>query len=471
MMHLKLDKIRQSLQGRTDFELHCHTMTLEAVDVDLPKFCGPGAIRIGASGNLSFIMYAQSVMAVHIPERLKAGEVVPKDLIYRLVAIDGDKTEWISEQLDGFRIQPSICSNNAVITGKLYDLRSCTPIFPEGISAELTESSLTLFVFDQIDIPLNTRTVTEITVDGEHFSGGGAKLNVAKVDVREIGFTFTKEDDFLRVRAISAKLPSGIHNRIVESLQFILARPVWWTMMCHEAGNNLLTHIRSLPDYVHDRTPFPPIKSVAFYDPTKCVWQLFAKYFEHASRHDDDDSWHPMSRFVYSAIEARAAGFDTYRLALGVAIEGILKTAFDKIYAPADDFLLVVEDVLKHTNDWQCPIAWDGEQSFRQRLRGSLGQLRSPRADDRLRTLCKMNVLSEDELFAWKKMRNETAHACRPSQVPHQTELDQIAKVTILMHKLVFQAIDYSGSYADYTTHGFPNREFSAVKPDCMRPQ
>jgi hypothetical protein len=468
MLSFVLDRISESIRAGSDFDLHCHSMTLSAFDKGMPTFHGPGAIRIASDGNLRFTMYSQSFETCPIPGGMVAGDLFPSDSIYRLTAIDGNETEWHSDQVPGIHIQPNTCLKQALVTGDLIDVHSSEPMFPEGFSAVLAESALTLYVFDKVDIPLNTRTVTEIRVDGDEFPLGGAKLNIAKLEVRGHKFSFTRHDDYFEIRVAAPTLIGGLDKRIIEALQFVLARPIWWTILNEQSGNTTVTRLRSSPMHASKKTSRPPIRSVAFHDQTNCFWPLYATYFEYILEHDKS-SWHPISRYLYSVIESRAAGFDTYRLALGIAVEGILKTAFKEVSAPSKDHLDAVSSVLDYLEKWECPPQWEksDEKRFRSRVNGSVSGLRSTRAADQLRKLNELGVISDDEMSAWAKLRNKTAHADRPDRLSRQDEHNEVSKVTTLMHKLVFQTIGYSGKYSDYGTRGFPTRDFVSVRDDA----
>jgi len=413
-------------------------------------------------------MYSQSLETYPMPDRGVSGDLIPSDSIYRLSAIDEDDTEWISDQVPDVIVQPNKCMKQARVTGDLVDVYSREPMFPDGYSVVLAESVLTLYVFDRVDIPLNTRTVTKEGVDGEEFPMGGARLNISRFDVLDHKFSFTRHDDLLEITVAAPSLVTASDKRVIEALQFVLARPIWWTILCEESGDTVLTRLRSGPMHSARETYLPPIQDVAFYDQTKCFWPLYAKYFEYIIEHDKD-SWHPMSRYLYSAIEAHAAGFDTYQLALGVAVEGILKTAFNDVFTPSKKLLDAVDSVLNYLEKWECPSTWHQgeEERFRSRVSGSLNGLRSARARDQLGKLNELDVISDDELSAWVSLRNKTAHAHRPDRLPSQKELNEVSKVTTLMHKLVFQAIGYSGKFSDYGTRGFPKRDFVAVRYDA----
>jgi hypothetical protein len=459
-----LDNISKSIRAQKDFDLHCHSMILATGDKDMPKFRGPGAIRIGSRGNLQFTIYADSLETYPLRYGTKSGELIPDDPIYRLTAIDQNETEWISDVVPNVQIQPTKGLKKAVVTGDLIDIHCREPMYPDGLSAIPIQSDLTLYVFDSIDIPLNTSTETQIKVNGELVRGSGAELNIAKVEVDDHKFSFTHHDDLLEIQASAPTLAAALDKRIIESLQFILARPIWWTILHEESGDTTFSRIRSAPRHATTKNYLPPIDSVAYFDQTNCVWKLYAKYFE-CIRDSDQQGWHPLSRFVYSAIEARIAGFDTYRLALGVAIEGILKTAFENVFTPSRKHLDAVEGVVEHLKDWRCQFEWEEESTsrFRKRIMGAIAPLRNARPLDQLKSLADLRVVAEDELRAWKSLRNKTAHADQPDGMPSQKELKEVLKVTTMMHKLVFQAIGYSGKYNDYGKPGFPLQHFEFV--------
>lgn len=429
----------------------------------MAAYRGPGMIRVGPDRKLQFTIYADSYKDDSTQRDGLAGELVPDDAIYRLSAVDSEGGEWIATSSFDVCVQPNADETKAVLTGRLAEVCSSRPIFPKGVSAKLPESSLILRVFGKVDVPLNTRTVTKKQVDGDEFPTGGAKLNVARFEAGSYRFSLTHDDDLLEIQVKGQTLVPGLDKRVIESLQFVLARPVWWTIQCEERDDTVFTRIRSAPPHLAEESHLPSIGSIYIYDRTECVWLLFAKYFEHILGHDEH-SWHPLSRYVYSAFEAHAAGFDTYRLALGVAIEGILESEFKDAYAPTQQFLDAVNSVIDHIHGWKHPATLEDAENFRKRVEGSVSTLRNPRAGDRLKALIDKGVVTNGEFSAWKGLRNKAAHGDRPDRLPTQPDIDQVDTVTTLMHKLVFQAIGYAGKYTDYGTRGFPTRDFPSVR-------
>jgi hypothetical protein len=459
MFSLQLDKIRESIRAGQEFELHCHSMTLRAARSGMRTFGGPGVIRIESSRKIRFAVYADTFDRASEPERGLSGELVPDDTVYGLSAIDESGIEWTSARVLRFRVQPNSDMTRALVTGDLSEICSNHRFLSEGMSLTLARKSLTLSVFEQIDIPLNTRTVTSRHLDGDEFPLGGAELNVAKLETENYKFSFTRHDDLLELRVEGEAIAPAIESRVIESLQFVLARPIRWMMLNEDRDATIYSRIRAVKRDRAIKSYLPPIDSLDFYDKTKCVWPLFVKYFEYIAGHEGPN-WHPLSRFVYSTFEARAAGYDTYRLVLGVAVEGILNRLFKHVHKPDKSYLLVVDTIEKHLQGWSCMSSHEEELSFRNRFASWCDHLRAPSASDRLWALRDKGLVSPTEFDAWKQLRNKTAHADQPDQLPTQGEIDQVDTVTTLMHKLVFQAIGYTGKYTDYGSHGFPIRDF-----------
>jgi hypothetical protein len=287
-------------------------------------------------------------------------------------------------------------------------------------------------------------------------------VDVAKVQVRDFQYTFTRHDDLLTIRIEGPALAPTLDRRVIEALQFVLARPIWWTILCEEKSETVFSRLRSAPPSPHSakESHLPPIKSIQFYDKTNCVWTLFAKYLEYVLDREKT-SWHPISMFIYSVFISHAAGFDSYRLALGVAVEGILQSAFKEICAPNDEQLHAIKALEEYIRNWKSSPPNDYEESLRTRVGKILPNFRTSSASDRLWKLHDLGVVTEREISAWKKLRHPAAHGHQPDTLPNQSEIDEVDTVTTLIHKLVFQAIGYAGKYTDYGTHGWSTSDFA----------
>ena len=68
---------------------------------------------------------------------------------------------------------------------------------------------------------------------------------------------------------------------------------------------------------------------------------------------------------------------------------------------------------------------------------------------------------------AWQQLRHRAAHGARPLAQRTQRLLDLGEAVNVLWHTLVFCAIGYRGHFTDYSTHGWPEREYPFPETDA----
>ena len=457
----QLTPLSEAIRNGREFDLHCHWMTLRTPKDGARTYQGPGMIRFDRERQLQFTMYADSFDSNHTAERMEVGQLIPDDSIYRLSAIDDLECDWISDKVAEYMVLPNDRKTRALVTGRLTDVHSTHPMFRNNPSLRLAGTRLSLSVFEDINIPFNAKTLTTTTLENGERVTGGARMNVAKIETDGYKFVFTHGGNVLKIEVETDQLTPGLDKRVIEALQFVLARPIWWTMLSEERGDTVFSNIRSAPPPPHSggKSYLPPIDSIYFHDKTGCVWRLFASYFKFVLGHEANN-WHPLSRYVYSTIESRESGFDPYRLALGVAVEGVLNTCFQNAATPNEEYLHAVDTVEAHLREWKCPEGYTDETKIRNRMSGWCNFLRKPSTSDRLWALKELGVVTESEFDSWTSLRNETVHARRPGALPTQAEIDQVDAVTNVMHKLVFQAIGYIGKYTDYGSRGFPTRDF-----------
>ena len=77
--------------------------------------------------------------------------------------------------------------------------------------------------------------------------------------------------------------------------------------------------------------------------------------------------------------------------------------------------------------------------------------------------LAKGDVVDQEDIKAWKFIRNKAAHGALtvdPSAV--QCLLDRFNRLVVMAYKLVFFRISYQGLYTDYATRGWPEVPFDS---------
>ncbi|HEX5422023.1 MAG TPA: hypothetical protein VFW94_00620 [Candidatus Acidoferrales bacterium] len=404
-------------------------------------------------GTLAFKMYAPSRLPALPP--LQPGSLVPHSLMYRLRAVDLKGREWTSDFVSPD--QSASRNGGAVIKGTVWDLVHSTK------DGAMPVEGMDLYFLDDLAIPVTAYTETKTTSPtGEIQSSAWDRAIVESPDYR-IDFHYRRS--VLSANVVTDKLRKHSDLRVVEALQFLLARAVRWNVKQRTGRSGQETHIRCRPRQTAKPRLHKPIQFFGGHDLTGSMWALFQKYYDFASS-EASENWHPVSIHLHNASEASAASVDTQRLALGIAVEGIAAATLASVATHAPD--QAVRSILAHLDRWQGMPDWPERDSFRDRVKGLFGLLRMPRAKDRLWWAAARGFISDADVRAWSKLRNAAAHPDELDPSITQKSLALIEHVTTVMYKLVFAAIGYEGAYTDYSTRGWPTQQFSTG--GCVRP-
>lgn len=306
---------------------------------------------------------------------------------------------------------------------------------------------------ERIEIPCTTGTETQTSI-GAKPQGRSSKTDVAEFASCGHQCRLSMEAATLRVEIWPDKEPNVHHmeTRIVEGLQFVLARPMSWVLFEREGGRMERTEVRSVPMPASTRRILPPIHFTRITN-AESVWRLCDHYLRHVASHPDE-KWHPLSQRLHSVLEATAGSVEVHARTLGIEIEGILKSEFVTSGVPDD----IIHSQIDQARELIAGSRLD--EGFKERMFGSLRSMRSPRADDRLRALVEAGAITDDQRSAWKKLRNSSTHADRADFLPQQEFVDRLMRTTVLLYHLVFAAIGYHGPYTDYGSRGWPTRPY-----------
>ena len=193
------------------------------------------------------------------------------------------------------------------------------------------------------------------------------------------------------------------------------------------------------------------------------VWRMFTNYFRHVHANAEPE-WHPISRYVGSAIESTAASLEANVLALAVAVEGLAGDCFPGLAPVSPDFLREL-DAIQATVQGVALT----EQS-RSRISGSLNAMRSPRNSDIIRAFIANNRLPNGLYNSWSRLRNASAHGGGAGSRDIDTTLRLQSEVLSLMYSLVFAAITYTGPRTDYSVPGWPKRAWPIPPVPAVAP-
>jgi hypothetical protein len=181
-------------------------------------------------------------------------------------------------------------------------------------------------------------------------------------------------------------------------------------------------------------------------------WALFEKYFTFINN-NQTDRIHPLSWMIFD-LQSVESNILVQALVWSTAIESILTDYFEPIESTIGND---IEKLISY-------IKSDAySQGFQNRILGTLGHMRDPRAKDYLRLFIDSNFIENDLYKAYEDIRNAAAHGKRADIEKIQAYLTKLLKVLVLFYKLVFLRIGYVGNYIDYGKLGYPDVAFSAI--------
>jgi hypothetical protein len=164
---------------------------------------------------------------------------------------------------------------------------------------------------------------------------------------------------------------------------------------------------------------------------------------------------HPLWGQLSAVYEASSGQYvNAEALTLTVAIESLLGTVFPSLGRPSPKDIAAIREAQAYLREW------NGDESIKNRIAGSVGQLMQPRALDRMRGLAAKGAITDGQWKAWQRLRNPSAHSYLSPSMPTTEFIKLIQKVEVLFYHLVFYAIGYKGPYMDFASPGWPLRDY-----------
>lgn len=437
------------------------SIKLQRLDENNPEiYTGKGFLRIRRDHNFEMRVYADknedySKYLIQSLKRLqlhKSGEIIPRSEYFRLESIDINGSSWYSEQVE---ISLSASQHGTVIVGTLQ-----APLINKTTSLSSTpKAKIRLRFFN--DLPVHYSGVrftqaseggqpvdTQVEENHETFPANNYEITIRKVDP-ELGSTVliaTSKDE---------KLHPAIELRLEEALSYVTASKVRWALCEKRIGTS--REITIIPRSELNRSFLePPLHHKG--QTSNDFWQLFGKYFEFILPYSSEDAYHPLSLQIYHVVNGSARDLSLIALVVSIAIEGVLKVCFEDLAKPQQSFIASLEKVKSLIDRLKC-----ADESLKGRIKGSLDQMKQSRAKDRLKLLVEQGIITKEQTKTWDKLRNASAHADKNFAPEKVQELALSCHIVhVMMHRLVFQAIDYSGQYVNYGTVGWPTENFEA---------
>ena len=298
-------------------ELDCAKMELVQADTEAPTlYRGPGYIRQDDAGRIAFKIFPIEATKHPSPTEFAqlgtAGTLLPPDEFYQLAATDALGRRWVAE-----RIIPDTEHGVGGLIGVSGTVHALTSVETVKYSAYWH----TLYFFENLEFPVPSlyRMYT--------IAAGGVELACATREIEKLrsadfAVSIDRGDGEVRIR-LDSRFPFPAHAevRVVEALQFVLARSLWCRAIRSTIGNEETIKLIS-PRQASAVTRLRPPVALRTLAGLQHFWQLFDLYLRYVLRRTEA-GWHPCTVRLHAACEASANSIEAYALGLAVAVEGM----------------------------------------------------------------------------------------------------------------------------------------------------
>jgi hypothetical protein len=441
--------IDQLLAGQ--LVLHCPSMRLVPGSRATVKSAieGPGTIRLTHTEGITYTLYPKEslsprdLMAGHAME---AGTLIGAEEMHQLTTIDTCQRSWVAAGLlPDFEHGPG----GTVVSGKITELELHTECIAEQVD------NFEMIAQGRLAFSPNTSRKETVEIAGEQ-RGYRLALDTARTEVCGIKLEFCHDDQVTRVTGVAprAGVPARLIDAISESLAIITASEVKWVFLDHTSDGVRRIRVRMPRSRVDASRVGPPVPTQA---PLADSWILFERCVKYYS--GEHGSHVPTIGQIFGMIvDAGRGSIEVESVVLGAAVEMLVLhhvvPALPSACLP--DFTLDTNCTRQFVDSQH-----DLDQKFRDRLRGFLDGLGTPRAKDSLERLRERGLIDKKQIKAFGRLRNSAAHGAVPSANGLQEHLDLCAEVLVLANHILFALVEYQGTYVDYAKRGFPTAEYA----------
>ena len=431
------------------------------------QYVGRGMIAWDGADQFTFRLYADpgtqgryaSEVIEEIAEVHSAG-FIPDNHYFELASKDLAGRAWSCPKAR-IKVHGHIASG-VVVTGTLE-----RPLVNRSSAYDVAkESVLHIYFFNDLEVPFEKIVETQQDANGQttrialkdgptEFEADGVKFQITKADPEKGGVVLMAWVD-------AKTLPQGLETRALEALRYVTHSMVYMCIVQKWEAGRLTTIV----------APHQPVVQSFFRQPLPAhlqdrdFWELFKAYFAHVSKRQGHNDLHPLSIALLRVITADTKQLDVLGMLISVAVEGVLKAEFPDVAKPTSEFIGSLDQITSVIDG-----ATDTDPDVKSRLLGSVNAMKLSRPKDKFKVLVLSRVITPEMVDAWNAVRNATAHA--DSYGPAHDIRDVLRKywkIQVLLNRLVFQAIGYSGRYYDYAAQGgSPIVQFTPVTLDVAK--
>ncbi len=383
-------------------------------------------------------------------QRVKSGELIPADHYFALRAVDIAGNCWTHPTV---LLKCDETQHAEILTV------SCDFIQVDVESA--IKRTLAHYVFnDDLEMPMNVPLESTEVIRGRKRQTIKRGASAGAVDGMEVRYQRVRADEAGNSYELSAVAQEGkepppeFHARLLEAIQFCVAKHAWPIMEeVIQGGKHIVTLSKSRPfNNGLVSAPLPSYASEDFY----LLMECFYRYSCSEARGAEAP---PLSKTVGGLFTLKGVWIDTIALLMSVSVESILQDPIFKNLGKPNKGLKAQIDKLF---DWVKKASVDND--LIGRATSAMGTMKSNRAVDKMFVLAKAGVIDEEEILAWKALRNPTAHGSfelDPSKL--QDLLDNVYKLVAMIYKLAFFRVGYVGRFSNYAARGWHEAQFDAT--------
>lgn len=426
---------------------------LPKIELSRPKdgrsFVGPGSLTRDDDGQLRLKVYAPAdARAAFGLVDGPAGTLVPRQDLFELNATDMDGYSWQSEGIwpDASVSMPT---GLAVLTGDISRLSGRRPPISSG------KCHLKLAFRTDATFPTNQREQTERKI-GENVVSAKYSRSAAEFDVDSRHVRVYRDGDLLVLQVTGQWLPDSaetLASHVSSAMQFMIGRRLLPEVITSASRNGQTQIIQSVMRVRMQPKVEPPRHWRNAADES-ITWEIFHSFLRYLQSVPDGTA-RELCRWTAEVIDTGRAPLEVSSLVLSVAVEGIVGLLQGK--ETVDERVLAdIEQAVKVASQAGFP------ESLRPRIVGAIRSMKQLRARDYLERLVARGELPEEQLNAWKALRNSSAHADASEGDWVAPTVRRTSIVLAMFYRLVFMLIQYRGPYTDYSEIGWPERGVAA---------
>ncbi len=351
------------------------------------------------------------------------------------------------------------------ISGRTWRASGIFPSFTKGVGivasgkidairyqrtlTTIRQNVLMLWYPEELKLPYNqvTNSVSKI---GEKIVSASSTSNAAAFSSSGFNFSVKAGTGWTSISASrEGDLPATLATRIQETMEFVLGPSLQATIAQEFSADGIITTTIMPSKLKVTNDAFPPL--ISQFSPDATTWKLLDCFFRYVEK-SGSFLRSPLSIVLQYVFLLRESPLEAQGLALGVAVEGLLKNEYADLAKPTDVFLAELDTVKRGLK------GFDLSSSTERRIRGALGAMEATNAKTRLLALSGSGVILYRQIEAWEKLRHSTAHAELQDNPNKLLALCQ--RTLTLLHCLIFNLIGYAGPFTDYGASEYPTREY-----------